>query len=62
VFALDTGSFRNRWGAMAQDNAAKEVHQFSRAMGEREVMREHAKKLAIKWIKGIETSAKLFPA
>lgn len=39
----------------------KGAHQFSRAMGRCEVMREHAKKLSIKWIKGIGVSSKLFP-
>jgi len=39
----------------------KGVHQFSRAMGKCDVMREHAKKLAIKWIKGIGISNKLYP-
>ncbi len=39
----------------------KGVHQFSRAMGCREALREHAKKLCIKWIKGINFSGKLFP-
>jgi len=40
----------------------KGAHQFSRAMGKCEVMREHAKKLAIKWIKGIGISSKLYPS
>jgi len=39
----------------------KGVHQFSRAMGKCDVMREHAKKLAIKWIKGIGLICKLYP-
>jgi len=39
----------------------KGAHQFSRAMGRCEVMREHAKRLAIKWIKGVGISSKLFP-
>ena len=39
----------------------KGAHQFSRAMGRCEVMREHAKRLSIKWIKGIGISSKLFP-
>jgi len=39
----------------------KGAHQFSRAMGRCEVMREYAKKLSIKWIKGISISSKLFP-
>ena len=39
----------------------KGAHQFSRAMGRCEVMREHAKKLSIKWIKGIGVNSKLFP-
>ena len=39
----------------------KGVHQFSRAMGCREALREHAKNLCIKWIKGINFSGKLFP-
>ena len=39
----------------------KGAHQFSRAMGRCDAMREHAKRLAIKWIKGIGVSAKLFP-
>ena len=37
------------------------VHQFSRAMGRCEALREHAKRLSIKWIKGITLSCKLFP-
>ena len=39
----------------------KGAHQFSWAIGKCDVMREHAKKLAIKWIKGIGISSKLFP-
>jgi len=39
----------------------KGAHQFSRAMGKRDAMREHAKRLAIKWIKGIGVSSQLFP-
>ncbi len=39
----------------------KGAHQFSRAMGKRDAMREHAKRLAIKWIKGIGISSQLFP-
>jgi REP element-mobilizing transposase RayT len=39
----------------------KGAHQFSRAMGKRDAMREHAKRLAIKWIKGVRISIKLFP-
>ncbi|MEH6442844.1 MAG: hypothetical protein V7784_03015 [Oceanospirillaceae bacterium] len=40
---------------------SKGVHQFSRAMGCKEKLREHAKKLNILWIKGIDFSGKLFP-
>ena len=39
----------------------KGSHQFSRAMGCCEALREHAKRLSIKWIKGITISSKLFP-
>jgi len=39
----------------------KGAHHFSRAMGCRESMREYAKKLSIRWIKGIGISSKLFP-
>jgi REP element-mobilizing transposase RayT len=39
----------------------KGVHQFSRAMGCKEKLRMHAKKLNILWIKGISFSGKLFP-
>ena len=38
----------------------KGVHQFSRAMGKCDVMRAYAKRLAIKWIKGIGISSKLY--
>jgi hypothetical protein len=39
----------------------KGAHQFSRAMGCKDKLREHAKKLNILWIKGIGFSGKLFP-
>ena len=39
----------------------KGAHQFSRAMGKCDAMRAHAKRLSIKWIKGIGISIKLFP-
>jgi len=39
----------------------KGAHQFSRAMGRCDAMREHAKKLSIRWIKGIGISSQLFP-
>ena len=39
----------------------KGAHQFSRAVGCRDKLREYAKKLKISWIKGISISAKLFP-
>ena len=38
----------------------KGVHQFSRAIGKCDVMRAYAKRLAIKWIKGIGISSKLY--
>ena len=39
----------------------KGAHQFSRAVGCRDKLREYASKLNIRWIKGISLSAKLFP-
>ena len=39
----------------------KGSHHFSRAMGCCEALREHAKRLSIKWIKGITISSRLFP-
>ena len=39
----------------------KGAHQFSRAMGKCDAMRAHAKRLSIKWIKGIGISIRLFP-
>ena len=39
----------------------KGAHQFSRAMGCKDKLRAHAKKLNILWIKGIGFSGKLFP-
>ena len=39
----------------------KGAHQFSRAVGRRDTLREYASKLNIRWIKGISLSAKLFP-
>jgi REP element-mobilizing transposase RayT len=39
----------------------KGAHQFSRAMGCKDKLREYAKKLNILWIKGIGFSGKLFP-
>ncbi|MEH6444588.1 MAG: hypothetical protein V7784_11900 [Oceanospirillaceae bacterium] len=39
----------------------KGVHRFSRAVGCRDNLRAYATKLNIRWIKGINLSAKLFP-
>ncbi len=39
----------------------KGVHHFGRAMGRCDALREQAKRLSIKWIKGITLSCKLFP-
>ena len=39
----------------------KGAHQFSRAVGCRDKLREYASKLNIRWIKGVSLSAKLFP-
>jgi hypothetical protein len=39
----------------------KGAHQFSRAMGCRDKLREYAEKLNLRWIKGIVASTKLFP-
>jgi len=39
----------------------KGAHQFSRAVGCCDKLREYASKLKIRWIKGISMSAKLFP-
>lgn len=39
----------------------KGVHQFSRAMGCCDKLREYASKLEIRWIKCINLSCKLFP-
>ena len=39
----------------------KGAHQFSRAMGCCDKLREYASKLEIRWIKGINLSCKLFP-
>jgi REP element-mobilizing transposase RayT len=40
----------------------KGAHQFSRAMGKCDSLRGYAKNLAIKWIKGVSVSSKLYPA
>jgi len=47
-----------QWRKAMQPKAA---HQFSRAVGCRDSLRDYAKKLSIKWIKGIHISSKLFP-
>ena len=46
------------WHTIMQPKGA---HQFSRAVGCCNKLREYARKLNIKWIKGISISAKLFP-
>ena len=47
-----------QWSNVMQPKGA---HQFSRAVGRCEHLREYAQKLSIKWIKGISVSSKLFP-
>ncbi|NQZ30454.1 MAG: transposase [Oceanospirillaceae bacterium] len=55
---LRLGIDTDQWHKAMQPKGA---HQFSRAMGRCDALREHAKRLSIKWIKGITLSCKLFP-